>query len=101
VKEPKPSRVVGSVLKPQKPNRNAFAPSPWWQSKANTRPPCSNRCGASLKFMRCHTTNGRWDIVVELGVESLEAFDQALQRIQLTKGISNSETSLLLSTHKI
>src|SRR5262249_3973626 len=29
-----------------------------------------------------HTTNGRWDIVVELGVESLEAFDQALQRIR-------------------
>ena len=48
-----------------------------------------------------HTTNGRWDIVVELGVDSLEAFDQALQRIQLIKGISNSETSLLLSTHKI
>src|SRR5215469_16027414 len=23
-----------------------------------------------------HTTNGRWDIIVELGVESLEAFDQ-------------------------
>jgi hypothetical protein len=40
-------------------------------------------------------------IVVELGVESLEAFDQALQRIRLIKGISNSETSLLLSTHKI
>jgi DNA-binding Lrp family transcriptional regulator len=48
-----------------------------------------------------HTTNGRWDIVVELGVESLEAFDQALQHIRLIKGISNSETSLLLSTHKI
>ena len=48
-----------------------------------------------------HTTNGRWDIVVELGVESLEAFDQALQRIRLIKGISNSETSLLLSTHKV
>ena len=37
----------------------------------------------------------------ELGVESLEAFDQALQRIRLIRGISNSETSLLLSTHKI
>ena len=48
-----------------------------------------------------HTTNGRWDVVVELGVDSLEAFDQALQRIRLVKGISNSETSLLLSTHKI
>ena len=48
-----------------------------------------------------HTTNGRWDIVVELGVESLEAFDQALQRIRLIKGISNSETNLLLATHKV
>jgi DNA-binding Lrp family transcriptional regulator len=48
-----------------------------------------------------HSTNGRWDIVVELGVGSLEAFDRALQRIRLIKGISNSETSLLLSTHKI
>lgn len=48
-----------------------------------------------------HTTNGRWDIVVELGVDSLEAFDQALQRIRLIKGIASSETSLLLSTHKI
>jgi DNA-binding Lrp family transcriptional regulator len=48
-----------------------------------------------------HSTNGRWDIVVELGVDSLAAFDQALQRIRLIKGIANSETSLLLSTHKI
>ncbi|HEX3503034.1 MAG TPA: Lrp/AsnC family transcriptional regulator [Xanthobacteraceae bacterium] len=48
-----------------------------------------------------HTTNGRWDIVAELGVDSLEAFDQALQRIRLIKRISSSETSLLLSTHKI
>jgi DNA-binding Lrp family transcriptional regulator len=48
-----------------------------------------------------HTTNGRWDIVVELGVDSLEAFDQALQQIRLIKGIAGSETSLLLSTHKI
>jgi DNA-binding Lrp family transcriptional regulator len=63
--------------------------------------------GAVLKSLRgipevqALQTNGRWDIIVELGVESLEAFDQALQRIRLIKGISNSETSLLLSTHKI
>jgi DNA-binding Lrp family transcriptional regulator len=54
----------------------------------------------SLSCSALHTTNGRWDIIVELGVESLEAFDQSLQRIRLIKGISNSETSLLLSTHK-
>ena len=34
-------------------------------------------------------------------VGSLEAFDQALQRNRLIKGITNFETSLLLSKHKI
>ena len=48
-----------------------------------------------------HTTNGRWDIVAEIGTDSLETFDEALRRIRTLKGISNSETSLLLSTHKL
>lgn len=48
-----------------------------------------------------HTTNGRWDIVAELGADSLEAFDEVLRSIRTIKGISNSETSLLLSTHKL
>jgi DNA-binding Lrp family transcriptional regulator len=47
-----------------------------------------------------HTTNGRWDIVAELRTESLEAVDRVLSRIRLIDGISNTETSLLLSTHK-
>ena len=47
-----------------------------------------------------HTTNGRWDIVAELRAESLEAVDRVLGRIRLIDGISNTETSLLLSTHK-
>ena len=47
-----------------------------------------------------HTTNGRWDIVAELRTDSLEAVDRVLSRIRLIDGISNSETSLLLSTHK-
>jgi DNA-binding Lrp family transcriptional regulator len=46
-----------------------------------------------------HTTNGRWDMVLELNTESLEAFDQALHRIRQIKGIAASETSLLLSSH--
>jgi len=45
-----------------------------------------------------HTTNGRWDLVLELNTESLEDFDQALRRIRQIKGIAGSETSLLLST---
>jgi DNA-binding Lrp family transcriptional regulator len=47
-----------------------------------------------------HTTNGRWDIVAELRTDSLAAVDRVLGRIRLIDGISNSETSLLLSTHK-
>jgi DNA-binding Lrp family transcriptional regulator len=47
-----------------------------------------------------HTTNGRWDIVAELRTDSLEAVDRVLGRIRQIDGISSSETSLLLSTHK-
>ena len=45
-----------------------------------------------------HTTNGRWDIAAELRADSLEGFDQVLSRIRLLDGISQTETSLLLST---
>ena len=48
-----------------------------------------------------HSTNGRWDIVAEIGTDSLETFDAALRSIRTIKGIANSETSLLLSTHKL
>ncbi|HEY6482288.1 MAG TPA: Lrp/AsnC family transcriptional regulator [Steroidobacteraceae bacterium] len=48
-----------------------------------------------------YSTNGRWDIVAELRADSLEAFDRVLGRIRQIEGISNTETSLLLSTHKL
>jgi DNA-binding Lrp family transcriptional regulator len=67
-----------------------------------------DRADAVLKTLRgypdvraVHTTNGRWDIVAELGADSLESFDEVLRSIRTIKGISNSETSLLLSTHKL
>ena len=47
-----------------------------------------------------YSTNGRWDIVAELRADSLEGFDRALARIRLVEGISQTETSLLLSTFK-
>jgi DNA-binding Lrp family transcriptional regulator len=66
-----------------------------------------NRTDEVLKALRgdpavcaLHTTNGRWDIVAELRTDSLEAVDRVLGRIRLIDGISNTETSLLLSTHK-
>jgi DNA-binding Lrp family transcriptional regulator len=45
-----------------------------------------------------HTTNGRWDMIVELNTDTLEAFDRVLHRIRQINGISASETSLLLSS---
>lgn len=45
-----------------------------------------------------HTTNGRWDLVVELGTDTLSAFDAVLRRIRLIPGITDTETSLLLAT---
>jgi DNA-binding Lrp family transcriptional regulator len=48
-----------------------------------------------------HTTNGRWDIVAELQADTLEAFDRVLGTIRLVQGIANTETSILLSTHKL
>jgi DNA-binding Lrp family transcriptional regulator len=67
-----------------------------------------NRSEAVLRALRgdpavaaLHSTNGRWDFVAELRAESLEAFDRVLGRIRLLEGISNTETSLLLSTHKL
>lgn len=47
-----------------------------------------------------HSTNGRWDVIAELGTETLEALDGALTRIRRFDGVANSETSLLLTTKK-
>ena len=47
-----------------------------------------------------HTTNGRWDIVAELATDTLQEFDEVLRQIGKVKGVANTETSLLLSTHK-
>lgn len=47
-----------------------------------------------------HTTNGRWDLVVELGTETLESLDAALAKIRTFDGVVSSETNLLLATKK-
>lgn len=45
-----------------------------------------------------HSTNGRWDLVVELGTATLSEFDAVLRRIRLIPGVTGSETSILLAT---
>ena len=67
-----------------------------------------NRADTVLRNLRAdpairtlHTTNGRWDIIAELRADTLEAFDRVLGRIRKLEGIAKTETSLLLSTHKL
>lgn len=48
-----------------------------------------------------HTTNGRWDLVAEIDVETLADFSGALDRIRQIEGIASTETSLLLATQKL
>ena len=67
-----------------------------------------NRLESVLRTLRgdpsivtLYTTNGRWDLVAEIRADTLQAFDQVLSRIRLVEGIAGTETSLLLSTHKL
>jgi DNA-binding Lrp family transcriptional regulator len=48
-----------------------------------------------------HSTNGRWDLVCDLDVESLAEFSRALDEIRQIEGIASTETSLLLATQKM
>jgi len=47
-----------------------------------------------------HTTNGTWDLIVEIGAETLEGFDKVLFAIRRIEGVARSETNLLLSTRR-
>lgn len=47
-----------------------------------------------------HSTNGRWDVIAEIGTDTLESFDAVLFAIRRLEGVTSSETSLLLSTRK-
>lgn len=66
-----------------------------------------NRAAEIIKVLRghpnvttIHSTNGRWDLIAELQADSLEEFDRVLGAVRMIDGIANTETSILLSTHK-
>jgi DNA-binding Lrp family transcriptional regulator len=48
-----------------------------------------------------HTTNGRWDLVVELDTATLQEFSRSLDQIRRIDGIAATETSILLETQKL
>ncbi|MGB7260477.1 MAG: Lrp/AsnC family transcriptional regulator, partial [Albidovulum sp.] len=47
-----------------------------------------------------HSTNGRWDLIAEIGTQTLEEFDAVLVRIRNVEGVTSSETSLMLTTRR-
>lgn len=47
-----------------------------------------------------HSTNGRWDLIAELGTQTLQELDETIMRIRNLEGVITSETNLLLSTRK-
>ena len=47
---------------------------------------------------KIYTTNGRWDLAIELRATDLESFDGALSKIRNVRGVETTETNLLLSS---
>ena len=47
-----------------------------------------------------HSTNGRWDLVVEIESLDLAEFDQVLREIRQIDGIESTETSIMLASRR-
>ncbi|MDE3237624.1 MAG: Lrp/AsnC family transcriptional regulator [Paracoccaceae bacterium] len=47
-----------------------------------------------------HSTNGKWDLIAEIGAETLADLDAVLAQIRRLDGVTTSETSLLLTTRR-
>lgn len=52
------------------------------------------------EIIAVHSTNGRWDIIAEIGTRTLEELDLVLMKVRGYEGVLASETSLLLSTRR-
>ncbi|MBN9673135.1 Lrp/AsnC family transcriptional regulator [Roseibium aggregatum] len=62
--------------------------------------PVIRALSAMTEVRAIHSTNGKWDLVLDVATRDLAAFDDALNRIRLIEGVSGTETNLLLSTRK-
>ncbi|APX78131.1 Lrp/AsnC family transcriptional regulator [Achromobacter insolitus] len=47
-----------------------------------------------------HDTNGRWDLLAELRVPTIDQLSEVLDRLRTLKGIAATETSIHLKTFK-
>jgi DNA-binding Lrp family transcriptional regulator len=52
------------------------------------------------EVLAVHSTNGTWDLIVEIGTGTLEQLDATLFAIRRLDGVMRSETNLLLSTRR-
>ncbi len=59
-----------------------------------------SRIAAMQQVRAVHSTNGNWDLIAEIGAETLAELDGILFQIRRMEGIKSSETNLLLSTRK-
>jgi DNA-binding Lrp family transcriptional regulator len=50
------------------------------------------------EITRLHTTNGKWDLAAEIQVATLEHFDAVISKLRQIDGITETDTSLLLSS---
>ncbi len=58
-----------------------------------------NKLRGYPSIIALHNTNGRWDIIAEIGTDTLESFNRLLSDIRLIDGVSATETNLLLDTY--
>lgn len=47
-----------------------------------------------------HSTNGKWDLITEIGAQTLAELDEVIFRIRNLDGVMTSETNLLLTTRR-
>lgn len=47
-----------------------------------------------------HSTNGTWDLIAEIGTQTLQELDDVIYRVRDIEGIIRSETNLLLATRR-
>ncbi len=47
-----------------------------------------------------HSTNGKWDLIVEIGTQTLAQLDDILAQIRRLEGVATSETNLMLTTRR-
>lgn len=53
-----------------------------------------------LQVQSVHSTNGKWDLIAEIGAVTLTELDEVIFRIRNIEGVMTLETNLLLTTRR-